>query len=361
MLRHKSKVVAELRHQLGVLLAAARAISVALDDISAHDPPICISPPTHPSPQETCLVNAVSQLIHMRASILPESGMLTALLTDIHEGCNHIAPVNRLPGEILSYIFVLIQSPRIWPDTQVRQAIVLSSICRRWRETATSTGTLWDMFVLRGQSSYRIGELCAARSGERDLKVAIDFGKEHGHGRSKEVEIAGHRWRDLTLISNSHLSASAPAISDMDGYLHEIMHHIQPPASHPPTNAYMGLTCLSLKDMTNCYITVVQLDSVLRVFSQLRVLRLHDTRLSAHLAHPEVVNTPLALMHLEELSMVQTCVILRSYIFVSLVAPRLQSFEDGCISDSDSGIGPFFARTTSIVRLRLSSRPSRRL
>ncbi|KDQ15446.1 hypothetical protein BOTBODRAFT_145180 [Botryobasidium botryosum FD-172 SS1] len=337
----RAETVMELKNQLDALLAAAKGMSAALDDLHTA-PGKPISPPIHPLPQEARLINAIARLNHMRAAILPDSDVLTTLLKDINEGCNVIAPMNRLPNEILSCIFVLTQEPRgRWGSACAPQAIILSSICRRWREIATCTGALWDMFVLRNLSSYRIGELCTARSGGRDLKVIVKIGWDYIHSGSKEVESASHRWRDLTFDC---LTPFMEIIPNMDVYMHEIMHRVQPSVTR------LSLECGDRRNMD-----MVRLDSVLRITSQLRALQLHSLWLGGHPAHLEMtMGIPLVLKHLEELSMVDCCGTLCSYIFANLVAPQLRSFEIGC--SYDGPMGPFFSRTTSISRLQLSYR-----
>ena len=71
---------------------------------------------------------------------------------------NHMAaPVNRLPPEILSWIFVILvrdsrhaASIRDKSYDGVDYLFRLSSVCAHWRQVATSTSTLWSFLDICG-------------------------------------------------------------------------------------------------------------------------------------------------------------------------------------------------------------------
>src|SRR5262245_57135730 len=67
------------------------------------------------------------------------------------------SPMDRLPGELLAYLFTLATHDRHTQSTlpfdpyNIQMPLTLSTVSRRWRETALDTPALWTNICLTWQ------------------------------------------------------------------------------------------------------------------------------------------------------------------------------------------------------------------
>ncbi|KDQ16345.1 hypothetical protein BOTBODRAFT_186684 [Botryobasidium botryosum FD-172 SS1] len=111
--------------------------------------------------------------------------------------CFPAAPIDCLPNEILIQIFHSFDLPRDpddVPEYQLTNAILVSGICRRWRELAVQTGSLWTTIpfafqkprarpghagdenhhgLSRADAFLNIARLCVQRSRDRGLNIIV--------------------------------------------------------------------------------------------------------------------------------------------------------------------------------------------
>ncbi|KAF8308409.1 hypothetical protein DL93DRAFT_2100674 [Clavulina sp. PMI_390] len=90
-------------------------------------------------------------------------------------------PINRLPVEVLSYIFELATDELrdAWPSEAIDDVrLVVTGVCSWWRAIALSNPNLWGLLVYQDNDevtlwSHRWTLLCLSRSGDTDLDVSI--------------------------------------------------------------------------------------------------------------------------------------------------------------------------------------------
>ena len=104
--------------------------------------------------------------------------------------CISIAPISRLPPELLSLIFCHVRrvTAREWEGLsgafespydfhqrfEVTEWVKFSHVCHAWREVALSTVSLWSHLTV-GSSDYKWAEECLRRSKESSLVLFADF------------------------------------------------------------------------------------------------------------------------------------------------------------------------------------------
>lgn len=128
-----------------------------------------------------------------------------------------VSPLRQLPHELLSEIFIHCLPPfptRISPSDA---PLLLEQICRRWRDIARSTPTLWSSICLPLDPqmisfAIEVARTWPARSGIFPLSIVLGVGLHHNHvGEELETHPAlpilfsnSGRWVDLGL----HLPAA---------------------------------------------------------------------------------------------------------------------------------------------------------
>ncbi|KAI0753997.1 hypothetical protein C8Q80DRAFT_1116855 [Daedaleopsis nitida] len=135
--------------------------------------------------------------------------------------CNSLVPINRLPPELLTYIFALIreespvpaQTPVRWPFRRY-QAHALEPaliVCRRWRDIALAAPVLWNS-VAWGRSGYQLW----SRSFGAALSVHI----------VSQFSAAMHEWctNMESQIRELHIDTLDNGIRDFDRLL-SFLHH----------------------------------------------------------------------------------------------------------------------------------------
>ncbi|KAE9405929.1 hypothetical protein BT96DRAFT_876105, partial [Gymnopus androsaceus JB14] len=94
---------------------------------------------------------------------------------------NVLAPVRRVPLEILTEIFELVLNKhRPWPSDIVSRIFTLSSVCVAWREAAHATSRLWSTLCISLERLVLRPELIwvenwATRSQTIPLNLYLDF------------------------------------------------------------------------------------------------------------------------------------------------------------------------------------------
>ncbi|KAI5888555.1 uncharacterized protein SCHCODRAFT_02637030 [Schizophyllum commune H4-8] len=108
-----------------------------------------------PSPEQTRAIEEYStQLQSAQERLDAEIARLSARRRDIGRELeinrSLLAPVHRLPPELLSEIFTHAARNLRWPQTPSLFALTLCSVCATWRVTARSTPLLWrDIYLNR--------------------------------------------------------------------------------------------------------------------------------------------------------------------------------------------------------------------
>ena len=144
-----------------------------------------------------------------------------------HENYNSasfLAPIQRLPVEILAEIFLLSR------DCHLRPPLHLMHVCRRWRATMLNTPRIWVNLRLRTWTKMDEVRVALERTGASPLDVEIDTGMDvfkmvdtDKLKRYAGLELAtteAKRWRNLTITSfptqldiNTHYKPEKPVFS----------------------------------------------------------------------------------------------------------------------------------------------------
>lgn len=129
------------------------------------------------------------------------------LLHAIDERRCVIAPIKRLPIELLSKIF---QSEEDLSFEKFKGPLLFTFVCRRWRAVAISTGSLWSAFhfgeIVLSMPSMNIIELWLARSGQHPLSISWLIGWDHENIVSARFNVFNallshrSRWQDISLF-----------------------------------------------------------------------------------------------------------------------------------------------------------------
>lgn len=133
-------------------------------------------------------------LKHHRQNILQAMDELSSML----------APVRRVPGDILSEIFLLCRA-RAFDQTEA--PLLLTQVCSRWRAVAISTQALWSSMIFGSyfQTSPELLHLWLMRSGGYPLNLDLrSEPPESAYSRREAVFdalIQHHsRWQDINLF-----------------------------------------------------------------------------------------------------------------------------------------------------------------
>lgn len=317
------------------------------------------------------------------------------------KNCDAISPIHGLPDDVLREIFAFV--PAQYGSYRVSNALLVASVCRRWREVALSSGSLWALIDFRDDPQSRLARLSLSRSRQCDLSVTIDT-------RTSDVPVLGsssvHRWRDLTLVveatEDAHSAITAYLDSSMQNTtrlprlrsprlrslslifspdlsltmddllnlklfelacvtdLRELhFQHIDPSVE---AALYTHITYLSLAEIKCCSLRNIYL--ILRESPQLRTLKLRDIVPTSHEDYGGSLpddDQPFKMAHLEELTIeFGRATDVTRFLFdrLNLSSPTLrylaiEIYKNG----SDVNVSSFLSRTPSIRHLRLCSEP----
>ncbi|KAI5828013.1 hypothetical protein K523DRAFT_321699 [Schizophyllum commune Tattone D] len=152
-----------------------------------------------PSPIQIAAINEYTPLLESILSSLPTNDASTRdrilAQLDIHR--SFIAPIRRLPVELLSYIFSLVVEES--PLRTLKIAVTLSRICISWRKVARGHAALWTTVVvetLDGFDEYR--ELFLPLTKDMLLDLRCDHREILGDLWDRMAPYAS-RWRRITL------------------------------------------------------------------------------------------------------------------------------------------------------------------
>lgn len=137
-----------------------------------------------------------------------------------------LAPINKLPPEILLHIFILTAHE----DTRMLDYLPLTSVCRYWRALALDAGTLWTKIDL-GCLNYSLVQEILSRSKLAKLDVDLIYdnssnfndvnfgicmledliGPQFGRLNSLSLQVSSPRWRQLREV----LEQEAPSLKHL--------------------------------------------------------------------------------------------------------------------------------------------------
>ncbi|CAE6536117.1 unnamed protein product [Rhizoctonia solani] len=165
--------------------------------------------------------------------------MANQLETQMQKIGDNREPINRLPPEILSRIFVLCKR------TQNRERghhdifclTILPSICQRWRMVALNTKSLWSLVTLSDGSPFHFSALCLDRSGTTtplDIEISLSrrlWGRQFHPKPGKYMYLhaildgldfivarggSTSRWRSFWLHTPENIHSIDPQIAALD-------------------------------------------------------------------------------------------------------------------------------------------------
>ncbi|KAH8104604.1 hypothetical protein BXZ70DRAFT_888084 [Cristinia sonorae] len=132
--------------------------------------------------------------------------------------------INELPAELLSLIFVLglDLADEDWDDdgtgsdsdsdfngNPVDWQILVSSVCRRWREVALEVPQLWSEVVFTEKSTLEQAQTYLQRSKEAPLKIFIDYTNSESqtwpYSSLSELEDLMDRFKRMLTLLRMHL------------------------------------------------------------------------------------------------------------------------------------------------------------
>ncbi|THU88343.1 hypothetical protein K435DRAFT_782082 [Dendrothele bispora CBS 962.96] len=85
--------------------------------------------------------------------------------------------LQRIPNEILSYIFLFTIQGNEYRDDPFFMPLTISHTCKKWRDVSLSTGALWTDVVITtfDLAVIRRVHACLSRSGNHPLTILLDF------------------------------------------------------------------------------------------------------------------------------------------------------------------------------------------
>ncbi|KAH9890108.1 hypothetical protein C8Q73DRAFT_653017, partial [Cubamyces lactineus] len=128
-----------------------------------------------------------------------------------------MAPIHSLPVELLTRIFQLGVDSDPIPDEQIREEptfeVLVSHVCRYWRQVALHTPHLWTTIHFRTRAHMSRGEVYLSRNGRLPIDIYVDTCSEDDYQLHKDLlfrdeflpvfdVVLPHidRWRELHLI-----------------------------------------------------------------------------------------------------------------------------------------------------------------
>ncbi|KAI0324425.1 hypothetical protein GY45DRAFT_1331553 [Cubamyces sp. BRFM 1775] len=128
-----------------------------------------------------------------------------------------MSPIHSLPVELLTRIFQLGVDSDPIPDEQIRGEptfeVLVSHVCRYWRQIALHTPHLWTTIHFRTRAHMSRGEVYLSRNGRLPIDIYVDTCSEDDYQLRKDLLFRGEflpvfdvvlphidRWRELHLI-----------------------------------------------------------------------------------------------------------------------------------------------------------------
>ncbi|KDQ19248.1 hypothetical protein BOTBODRAFT_27833 [Botryobasidium botryosum FD-172 SS1] len=109
-----------------------------------------------------------------------------AAMQEFRNRCTALVPINRLPPECISQIFIMGANPEP-PDKDDPDAyephwypekpfcLTVSTVCRRWRDVALHTPRLWSCIEFLDVAPFKYSELMLERSRGCPLYIHVDY------------------------------------------------------------------------------------------------------------------------------------------------------------------------------------------
>ncbi|QRV90516.1 F-box-like protein [Ceratobasidium sp. AG-Ba] len=118
----------------------------------------------------------IATVIHQRTEWIIQTRVLllsaSAALLKIRNV--HATSINRLPLGVLKRIFRIVVDSSQNTSSFMKPAATLSSVCRLWRDTALSTGTIWRYVTVdQVNKTLKAAKLCLEGSSKSPLHVTI--------------------------------------------------------------------------------------------------------------------------------------------------------------------------------------------
>ena len=217
---------------------------------------------------------------------------------------NLLAPISRLPPELLSTIFCYVQhaaaneledniaadglepfdDPFKYPWVKIKDWIKITRVCHAWREVAMNTSLLWShLFVTRRH--YKWAEECLRRSKQSSLVLLVDLSEDYKRSPRPEAvirELRNHLRRSRVL--NLRLSTrdlfdllsqiETPRLVNFQYVHHDYSNSPADPRSSPPV---IGDSIFQLADsLRRLSITCCPIDWSASIFHRLTHLQLQE-------------------------------------------------------------------------------------
>ena len=161
---------------------------------------------------------------HLRQTITDEmksSEEFTRAFAALKSRFNTLAPISRLPPEILATIFVFL-STSAWNKRDIHlEWIRVAHVCRRWREVALDHPRFWSHINFTGLTSGGMAEILArAKMAPLHLKADVIWGATQVEVFERQLEVHISHTRHLSLsgyfeTTLSRLSSSAPTLESL--------------------------------------------------------------------------------------------------------------------------------------------------
>ncbi|KAK1221520.1 hypothetical protein PQX77_015639 [Marasmius sp. AFHP31] len=159
------------------------------------------------------------EISKLKAAILLLEARQTGLKKAMEKYRSLLAPIRRLPSEVLLEIFAYFCEESDIIEDKIPEAQTLSSVCRHWREIVTSTPGLWSSFCIdftyhaeSVSASYtKITSLFMTRSKTSPLHISMSFPSDACMVFNMDVTLKllvnhSHRWESLQISGVEYLS-----------------------------------------------------------------------------------------------------------------------------------------------------------
>lgn len=194
------------------------------------------------------------------------------------------SPIQRLPGELLGYIFLVGALQQDSQDTILLSTLML--VCKEWADVAKKTPALWSRIVIENSASLAKARFKLDRSKGVPVDITIQFSPHFEHTRTI-TELVVHamdilrpaiwRWRTFRIAvpSRAHAHAAltqckdpAPLLEELSVQIHHFMQEDR--FSKPPLPLFQG----HLPSLRTCSFTSFNFGWDMGLVSRLRVLKL---------------------------------------------------------------------------------------
>ena len=133
-----------------------------------------------------------------------------------------LAPIRRLPAEILAEIFVLCMNSDISSFDLTQSPLLVGQVCKGWRQVALSTQTLWSSITVTDyhRNSSEMAKLWMSRATSAPLTIRLDSTLRHSSTIEPAIAVLVQycdRWQHLDINFHRRMHVSC---------LSSIRHHL---------------------------------------------------------------------------------------------------------------------------------------